>query len=131
MPVTPTDVSNATLTVGTYTVAIGAHQWDFTDGAVYYARHIDGAYGVEFTQPYGISSRTREVRFVKTQTLIEQLRELSYRAGLTASPVKFTPDIASPGNFWFVNWPDQLTFHTIIENRLELRVALQEQSPGA
>lgn len=130
MPFTPTEVSNATLTVGSYVVSIGAHQWDFVDSEVFYGRHIEGAYGVEVWQPYGISSRVREVRFVKLQTLIEQLRELSYRAGLTATRVKFVPDAASPGTFWWVDWPDQLTFHTIIENRLELRVALTEQSPG-
>ncbi len=131
MSVTPTDVSNARLSVGTYTVNIGSHQWDFVDGEVFYGRRITGSYGVEFFQPYGPSSRTREVRFVKIQSLVEQLRELSYRAGLMATRVKFIPDVASPGTFWWVDWPEQLTFHTIVENRLELRVALLEQSPGA
>lgn len=131
MPFTPTAVSDARLMVGSYTVNIGAHQWDFVDGEVFYARHIEGSYGVEFTQPYGVSARTREVRFVKMQSLMEQLRELSYRAGLMATRVKFIPDVASPGTFWWVDWPAELRFRTIIENRLELRVALLEQSPGA
>lgn len=123
MAVDPLDVSNAALAVGSYVVAIGAHQWDFSDGQEYFART-----GESFVQPYGTSRRFREVRFIKATTLIEQFRELSYRAGLTGEPVKFTPDVSVPGTFWWIDWPTTMTIDMIEANRFATTVRLTEQA---
>lgn len=129
--ITPTYVSNAQLEVDGYTVTIGSHQWDFTDGWTSFGRTIGATpYGSMFQQPYGVESRHREVRFVKIETLMDDLRHLSFLAGRSGALVKFTPDLATPGTFWWLNWPTALAFTRPIENRAELRVRLQEQSPG-
>lgn len=124
--------SDAALAVGAYTVAIGAHQWEILDGRISFERSIGTTeYGTSYRQPYGIKARHREVRFVKIEDLMDDLRQLSHLAGRTGTLVKFTPDVTAPATFWWLNWPVEGTFTRIVENRTELRVRLQEQSPGA
>lgn len=123
--------SNASLTVGTFTVLIGSHQWGFLDGAHYQNRTIGRTpYGTFYRQMYGIKIRHRQVRFAKTDTLIDDMRELARIAGVTGQRVKFIPDVAVPTAFWWVDWPTSTQFVPVLENRTDLTIVLTEQSPG-
>jgi hypothetical protein len=124
-------VSNARLEVGTFVVNIGPHQWEFVDGHAYFGRTTNNTYGMVYRLAYGVSVRFREVRFVKIDTLMERLRHLAIVAVTSATPVKFTPDIADTATFWWVDWPTLTEMRRIVENRGELRVRLIEQSVGA
>lgn len=124
--------SDARLVVGSVTVDIGSHQWDFIDGAVYLQRFLGlTPYGRMWRERYNIKVRTRTVRFAKSYDLMQSLRRLAIVAATTATPVTFYPDVSDLGTSWIVDWPQQTTFSTVIDNRLELRVALAEQSTGA
>lgn len=123
--------SDARLEIGSVVVNIGAHQWDLLDGAVSFSRPIGlTPYGAFYRDPYGIVARFREVRFVKTEAQLEELRHLAYLAGRSGTRVKFTPDVADLGTFWWVDWPTQNEFERQVENRDVFRVRLAEQSPG-
>lgn len=128
----PTFVSDARLELGALTVNIGAHQWGFTDGATYLGQEVATTpYGVVYGRKYNIKVRDREVRFVKSDALMEQLHRLHVAATMTGALVKFTPDVAVPGTFWWVVWPQSVTTESIVENRQEITLLLREQSPGA
>lgn len=127
----PTFISDARFEVGGYTVNIGAHQWGFADGATYPERQLGTTpYGTIHRQRYGITVRQREVRFVKSNLLLDQLRRLSIMAATTGALVKFTPNVADAGTFWWVVWPASMTFEPVMDNRDEITLQLQEQSPG-
>lgn len=123
--------SDARLEVGAFVVNIGAHQWDVLDGAVSFSRPIGSTpYGAYYRDPYDVTSRFREVRFIKTEALLEELRHLAYTAGRTGTRVKFTPDVADLGTFWWIDWPPRSEFEREVENRDVITVRLIEQSPG-
>lgn len=123
---------NVQLQCGSVTVSIGQHQWEWVDEVDYLERAIGSTdYGVTYRSKYNIAIRRRTVKFVKTETLMDQLRLLSYQAGLTGTPVTFTPDDEEPGTTWTLDWQDALEISRIIENREEITLVLQEQSPGA
>jgi hypothetical protein len=124
-------VSNARFEVAGITVDLGSHQWGCTDGARWLIRDIgETPYGLHYWGVYSISVRHREVRFVKDDALIEQFRRLTIRAGQTGLPVKFTPDLDSPGTFWMLDWKLEETFDRVVDNREEITILLQEQSAG-
>lgn len=124
--------SDARFVVGSLTVNIGAHQWDFVNGTAYLERTLGVTpYGRLWRKRYGIAVRSRAVRFAKTYDLMQSLRQLAIAAATTARPVTFYPDVGDLGTSWVIDWPQQTTFETVIENRQELRVTLLQQSPGA
>lgn len=124
--------SDARFVAGSVTVNIGAHQWDFTDGAEYLERTLGTTpYGRLWRERYNIKVRTRTVRFAKSYDLIQAMRHLVIVATTTATPVTFYPDVSDLGTTWTLDWVQLTTFEQVIENRHELRVALVEQSAGA
>ncbi len=128
----PVFVSNARLVAGSFTVNIGNHQWGFVDGKLYLEfSYGTGPFGVLFRKKQAISVRNRQVRFEKIDSVMEELRHLSLLAGTQALSVTFTPDVAVPGVFWIVDWPDNHLIERIIENRQAFTVVLQESSLGA
>ena len=125
-------ISNARFACGPYTVDVGPHQWGFQDGYIYLERTLgETPYFMRHRELYGITLRYRQARFEKIQSLMEGLRNIGVHAGLTATPVTFTPDLDVPGDVWTVDWPDQQATLWVIENRDRMIVRLVQQSPGA
>ena len=121
------------LVVGTLEVVLDCPQWGFADVAAY-LEQVEAAtpYGILYRRPHGIATDGyTEVRFARTDALIEQLRVVSQYAGRTGQPVHFYADFASaPGTYWVVDWPTEIVFRRVIENRQDVVLPLMQVSDG-
>lgn len=112
-------------------VTMPGHQWDYTE-ATDYAEYSAGTtdYGVLVRRKQGFAIRSRSVRWAGPDRLAETLLAVSDYAGRYPGPVIWVPDDRD-ADIWMVDWPDDLQRAQVIDNRQELRLVLQEQSPGA
>jgi hypothetical protein len=110
--------------------SIDCYQWDY-DEIRDYLEYTKGTtdYGVLVRQKQGIVVRARDVRWVGPDTLAETLQAVSDYAGCYPGPVIMVPDDAA-SDIWFLDWQDEILRGQAIDNRQEIKISLQEQSPG-
>lgn len=112
--------------------SLQTYQWDYDDDREYLERKIGVTdYGVLIRRKQVIRVRSRTVRWVGPESVEAALRAISDRVGVLAGPVIFIPDDTDESDIWFLDWQDDYTAKQIIENRQEVRLTLQEQSPGS
>lgn len=126
----------AALKLGEFVVgdadAIQSYQWDYTDSRQYLERQMGITdHGVLVRRKQAIRVRSREVRWVGPDTVEATLRAVSDRVGIIPGPVIFIPDDTDESDIWFLDWSDDYTATQVIENRQEVTMTLQEQSPGS
>lgn len=111
--------------------AIDSYQWEYTDIRDY-LEYTYGTtdHGALVRRKQNIVIRSREVRWVGPDTLAETLQEVSDYAGRFPGPVILVPDDAV-NDIWFLDWPEDIERGQVIDNRQEVTLLLQEQSPGA
>jgi hypothetical protein len=119
----------AVLTIPGLSVVLDSYQWNYVAGRQFGSRNeAVSDYGVLVRELTGTVQRTMTVRFTQIDTKLEALRALSMRAGRSALPVTFTDET---GMTWIVDWPSDIEFRQVMENRREIELTLLEQSPGA
>lgn len=110
---------------------IDSYQWEYTDNRDY-LEYTYGTtdFGALVRQKQAIVIRSRQVRWVGPDTLAETLQAVSDYAGRYPGPVILVPD-DTVNDIWFLDWPDGIERGQVIDNRQEVSILLQEQSPGA
>jgi len=112
--------------------SLQSYQWNYTDIRDY-LEHLKGVtdHGVRERVKQRIRIRARAVRWVGPDTIEAALRAVSDRIGVLPGPVIFIPDDTDESDVWFLDWQDTYTAKAVIENRQEVLLTLQEQSPGS
>ncbi len=111
-------------------LAIDSFQWDY-DEIRDYIEYTRGTtdYGVLVRQKQGFQIRAKQVRWVGPDTLAETLQAVSDDVGRRPGPVVLVPD-DTVNDIWFLDWTDGFERGQVIDNRQEVKILLQEQSPG-
>lgn len=116
-------------TAGTVSVDIASYQWGYTAGTVQLERVFGNTpVGKLFREKVGRTSRTLTVQFANSDTTISALRELSLYAQRTATRVQFFPDTTDLATYRWIDWPAEVVFTHVTENRLRVELELVEQA---
>lgn len=111
--------------------SLQTYQWGYTNRDAYLEmlRGV-GDYGVVHRTKLGVKVRAREVTFVGPHTVETTVRAISRHAGRNPGAVVMVPDDAET-DAWFVDWSDGYRYKQVADNRREVGITIQEQSPGS
>lgn len=111
-------------------VEVWAYQWGFTNRDIYLER-AGGVtdLGVLHRQKMGIKVRARDVTLVGPQGVETTLRAIALHTAKQPGPVIAVPQ-SEENDIWWCDWQDGHSYKQLADNRREVALQLQEQSPG-
>lgn len=119
-------------TLGSWGITLPAYKWGYTRGSEWLHRAMNTtAYGSHRRIPLNITRGLMTVRFVEADEILDEMRKFTFFVHRFARDVRFYPDyLNAPGTYWTLDWPTDVTFSRVLDNRQELEISIVEHSPG-